>query len=183
MDRLLALAESQGQHDPGHLRERERGLYLPLADFLLEALRVTQARRTHEALAHGDGDAGAAAVFVAEQYRAYYRIFTPAGAVGADLSAWLIRRWREPDLQTPDELLDAAIYRYAQWQLAERDLIRDLGGNWIGSDADAETDLVTTLERAERRLPFSDWDNELPYPHRSADSNWVALRALVHKLP
>lgn len=128
MDRLLALAETRGQHEPGHLRERERQLYLPLADFLLEQLRVTQARRAHEALTRGDGDPGAAAAFVAEQYRAYYRIFTPAGAVGADLNAWLIRRWREPDRQTPDELLDGAVYRYAQWQLAERDLIRDLGG-------------------------------------------------------
>jgi hypothetical protein len=144
-----------------HFLERERGLYLPLADFLLEEVAIVRSRRAHEALARGDGDQSAAALFVAKQFQYYYRVFTPMGAVGSDLIEYLIRRNREPDMPPTNEILDDAIWYYAQWQLAVTRFIADLGGNWIASTPDAEADIVERLADAERLLPFGDWDASL----------------------
>jgi len=83
---------------PSHFLERERGLYQPLADFLLEEVAIVRSRRAHEAMARGDGDQSAAALFVAKQFQYYYRVFTPMGAVGSDLMEYLIRRHRAADL-------------------------------------------------------------------------------------
>jgi hypothetical protein len=160
--RLRELAEELYYADGRHLADRERGLYAPLADYLLEEVDLVRTRRAHEALARGDGDQNAAALFVAEQFRYYYRVFTPMGAVGADLNAYLIYRHRDPNPDhRPTELIDAALYRYAQWQLAIERFVRDLGGNWIASTPDTEADLVAALDTAQRRLPFGDRDDSL----------------------
>lgn len=133
-----------------------------VADYVLEEVDLVRTRRAHEALARGNGDQTAAALFVAEQFRYYYRIFTPVGAVGADLNAYLIMRHREPDPDhRPSELIDAGLYRYAQWRLALESFVRDLGGNWIASTPETEADLVAGLETAQRRLPFGDRDDSL----------------------
>jgi hypothetical protein len=159
--RLRHLADEWGYSETRHLADRERSLYQPLADYIIDEVRVAQARHSHEALARGQGDRTAAALFVAEQFRYYYRIFTPMAAVGSDLTAYLVRVAREPDRPRPDELLDGAIYRIAQWEVALERFVQDLGGNWIASDADTETDLVVSLITAQRLLPFGDRDASL----------------------
>jgi hypothetical protein len=130
-----------------------------LADALLETVDIARSRRAHEALARGDGAQAAAALFVAEQFRYYYRIFSPMGAVGSDLQAYLAFRARDPGGRLPDSLLDAALWRYAQWRRAIDEFIADLGGNWIASGPNVEADIVAQLDIAQRRLPFSDWDD------------------------
>lgn len=159
--RLQDLAASTGRSDPRSLTAREKHLYQPLADFILEEVEVARARGAQEALAAGDGDATAAALFVAEQFRYYYRIFTPMSGVGADLEAYLAWRFRVPDGPWPDHLLDAAIWQCARWEVALERFIQDLGGNWIASSPDAEADLVELQDVARRRLPFGDWDASL----------------------
>lgn len=146
---------------PRHFLERERDLYQPLADFLLEEVAIVRSRRAHEAMARGDGDQSAAALFVARQFQYYYRVFTPMGAVASDLMEYLIRRNREPDMPPTNEILDDAVWYFAQWQLAVTRFIADLGGNWIASTPEAEADIVGLLDTAERRLPFGDWDASL----------------------
>lgn len=170
MDRRpQALAERRGRRDDPsqvadtrHLADRERGLYAPLADYLLEELDIVRTRRAHEALARGDGDQTAAALFVAEQFRYYYRVFTPMRAAGANLNAYLILRHRDPNpAHRTDEHIDAATCHYAMWQLALDRFVRDLDGNWIASTPDTEADIVEALDIAQRRMPFSDWDASL----------------------
>ena len=160
-DRRIGGLAEQRHMTSSSLIERERGLYQPLADFLLEEVAVVRSRRAHEAMASGDGDQVAATLFVAKQFQYYYRVFTPMGAVGSGLVEYLIRRYREPDMPPTNEILDDAIWYYAQWQLAVTRFIADLGGNWIASTPDAEADIVELLTVAERRLPFGDWDASL----------------------
>jgi hypothetical protein len=160
--RLWVVAAELSYADVRWLADRERRLYAPLADYVLEEVDLVRTRRAHEALARGDGDQTAAALFIAEQFRSYYRVFTPMGAVGADLNAYLILRHRHPNPEPrPSELIDAALYRYAQWRLALERCVRDLGGNWIASTPDTEADMVAALDIAQRRLPFGDWDDSL----------------------
>lgn len=177
--RLTELAAEWHYSEARPLLDRERGLYLPLADALLETVEIARSRRAHQALARGDGDQAAAALFVAEQFRYYYRIFTPMGGVGSDLQAYLAFRARDPQGRLPDSLLDAALWHYAHWRLAVENFIADLGGNWIASAPDVEADIVAQFDIAQRRLPFSDWDDsQLRIALRqAADSEFVPFIA------
>jgi hypothetical protein len=162
--RLEAVARAQ-HVDKRVVEDRARGLQPVIADLVLEELRVTQARRTHERLAAGDGSSDAeravAAALLVESFQYYYRVFTPAGAVGNDLSAYLIRQAKHPAGPAPRELLEALLHHYAEWLWELERFVRDLGGNWIASEPDAESTLVNTLDAAQRRLPFSDRDGSI----------------------
>jgi len=155
--RISDVAESHNYSESDPLEERERGLYQPLADFVLEELQLTSARKTHEALARGEGDATAAALLIAEHYKYYYRVFTPLGAVGNDLNAYLIRRWREPDKRVL-ATLRTLLWHYTQWQLALDRLVEDLGGNWLASTPEAESELVNSEYEARVLLPIGEHD-------------------------
>ncbi|MFL6139631.1 MAG: hypothetical protein ACJ74O_17780 [Frankiaceae bacterium] len=159
--RLGALARELHYSDPRHLADRERSLHLPLADHVLQELRVAQNYATHRALARGDGDATAAALLVVEQFRSYFRIYTPLGAISWDLTAWLGRRKRQPDRPPPDEYLDDIVYSRAMAEAALDAFIRDLGGIWMMADPNAETTVSRLLDQARRLVPFSEWDNAL----------------------
>jgi hypothetical protein len=54
--RLTDLAARWNYSEARPLLDRERGLYLPLADALLEAVDISRSRQAHQALARGDGD-------------------------------------------------------------------------------------------------------------------------------
>ena len=169
-DRIGAIASTLGFDEPATLGDRERGLYQPLADFVLEELQLVNARKTHEALVSGDGDATAAALLIAEHYKYYFRIFTPVYAVARDLETYLIRRRRQPgkDLSA---VLRTLIWRYTQWQLALSMLIEDLGGNWIVSTPEAEDELVNSEYEARVLLPISEHDeSKLRLALRRADT-------------
>ncbi|MEN3539339.1 hypothetical protein AAH991_29795 [Microbispora sp. ZYX-F-249] len=156
--RLRALADRWEYNESRPIEERERELYLPLADALLEQVSIMRRRKAHEAMVDGDGDQTAATLFVAKTFGHCFRIFSPISGVGYDLEAYLIYRWRNP-AASPDILLDTAIWQYARMlRRVDEFVVSDLGGNWIASDADTETEIVTHLDMLQRLLPFSDQD-------------------------
>jgi hypothetical protein len=154
-ERLRKYAEDHNLAELGPILLRERNLYAPLADFILEEVAISQARASHRAMAAGEGDATAAALFVAEQFKHYFRIFSPVNAVGADLNVYLIRRWREPDVNVDKYLLNL-LWRWGQWELALSRFVSELGGNWIASSAEQEEAMVTAEYTARLLLPFGD---------------------------
>ncbi len=62
--------------------KREDKLYEVLAAFILEEVALSRARATHWAMANGSGDATAAALFIAEQFKHYFRVFAQMSGVG-----------------------------------------------------------------------------------------------------
>jgi hypothetical protein len=154
-ERLRRYAEDHERAELGPILLHERKLYGPLADFILEEVAISQARATHRAMANGEGDATAASLFIAEQFKHYFRIFDPVGAVGADLNAYLIRRWREPEKNVDQYLLNI-LWRWGLWEVALSRFVSELGGNWIASSAEQEGAMVDAEYTARLLLPFSD---------------------------
>ncbi|MDV7102072.1 hypothetical protein R4227_18600 [Gordonia amicalis] len=134
-----------------------------------QAMRVTHLRmeRRHPA------DSRLAVAWV-ERFEAYYRLWTPIYALGADLKAALQMYSEEPADHLPwdpdsqesfDPVKEAqgyarsALYWYANYHLELKRFMRERGGLWLFSDAQVESDIRDAVYRVGWHNPINEEDD------------------------
>ena len=148
-------------------RRYERNLLADIADKLLGLCAAQAMRGTRDELEQRHPAESRLAVQWVQRFEAYYRMWTPAWALGADLTAYrstlleVDRPYdREPGVLGPDDpgytqerqaegyAIDA-LYRWAWFQWHLRGFMLEHGGMWLLSTTEAETraaDLVYEID-------------------------------------
>lgn len=114
------------------------------------------------------------AVAWVERFEAYYRIWSPIYALGADLKAAIYTYGEEPAEHLPwdpesaepfDPVKEArgyarsALYWYATYQLELKRFTREHGGLWLFSDAQIESDIRDAVYRVGWHNPINEEDD------------------------
>jgi hypothetical protein len=152
----------------------ERTLIDEVAEGVLALCHEQAMRITHLKMERRHPADSRLAVAWVERFEAYYRLWTPIYAVGADLQA-AIQMYREepadhlpwdPDSTEPfDPVKEAqgygrsALYWYANYQLELRRFIRQRGGLWLFSDAQIESDIRDAVYRVGWHNPINEEDD------------------------
>lgn len=156
-------------------KKPEQLLLSDTAEHILELLHdagLRHARTQMEARRH-PADSRLAVHWV-ERFEAYYRIWTPAYALAADLEAALDSYcepvskhppW-DPDDPTPYDPLHQgdgyalqALYHYAHFKLEERRFVSRHGGLWLASDAEIEQEIADAVYRIGWHNSFNEEDD------------------------
>jgi hypothetical protein len=165
---ILGLSVERFRRDPQHR------VLLIVADAVLEICAAYRARAAHLAMEQRHPADTRLAVHWLERFEAYFRIWTPTYALGADLTAYretLIdpeRPWdRGPgdddssENQYSQELQAAghatfALYHYAAARAAEREFVIRFGGLWLLSSPAAEVEARDALALSTARLAMNE---------------------------
>lgn len=152
----------------------EQPLFEQLAEAILAACRDNQLRQTRIRMEQRHPADSRLAVHWVERFEAYYRLWTPAYALAANLEAAVKTRreapaehlpW-DPDGAEPYDPEDQAngygryaLYAYAQFQLELKKFITRHGGLWLLSDVDVEQEVVDAVYRIGWHNPLNEDDN------------------------
>jgi hypothetical protein len=155
---------------------RETTTIEQLADAILGLLADASLRDAHAHLQRDEPTDERLAFQWVRRFEAYYRLWTPAWALGADLTAYRATlleaggRWdRAPGTQSPEDPGDTqegqaqgyarfALYNYAAFELELRKFRTRHGGLWLLSDENAERDLADSAYRIGWHTPFNERD-------------------------
>lgn len=167
--RAAAMLELQ----PDTFRKKpEQHLLDDIAEHILELLHnagMRQARVQMEAHRH-PADSRLAVQWV-ERFEAYYRLWTPAYALAADLEAALASYceafseyppWDSDDprpynpVAQGDGYALSALYHYTAFKLEERRFIARHGGLWLASDVDVEQEIADAVYRIGWHAPLNE---------------------------
>jgi hypothetical protein len=147
-----------------------------VADQMLALLAEHKLREARREMERRHPAESRLAVQWVERFEAYYRIWTPAYALGADLTAFrstLLEEDRlydgaeepgpggEPYTQEgqADGYAQYALYRYAEFEWELRQFMTRHGGMWLLSDDSAETAVVDAVYRVSWHVtPFNERD-------------------------
>lgn len=99
------------------------------------------------------------AIYWAERFEAYYRIWTPISGLRGDLVAALELRREGGDQVDWTEYAAYAFMHYARFSLALHDFVTEYGGMWLLGDADAETAVAEAVHQVWRQTPLSERDD------------------------
>jgi hypothetical protein len=109
-----------------------------------------------------------------ERFEAYYRIWTPVYALGANLAAAIATRREEPadhppwdpdssEPYDPEDQADGygryALYAYAQFRLELKRFMTRHGGLWLLSDVDVEQQVADAVYRIGWHNPLNEDDD------------------------
>lgn len=161
---------------PDTFRKKPEQLLLDdIAEHVLELLHdagMRHARTQMEARRH-PSDSRLAVQWV-ERFEAYYRIWTPAYALAADLEAALVTYtqpflphmpWDENDRRIYDPLFEGdvyalqALYHYTAFKLEVKRFMSRHGGMWLASDADVELAISDAVYRIGWHNSFTEEDD------------------------
>ncbi|MBF6446610.1 hypothetical protein IU429_02910 [Nocardia elegans] len=155
-------------------KTHEKEIVEQVAEGVLTACHEMAMRRTYLAMEQRHPADSRLAVAWVERFEAYYRIWTPIYALGADLRAALSTYHEEPADHLPwdpdsDQPYDpvaqaesyarSALYRYATVELEVRRFVARHGGLWLFSDAQLESDIRDAVYRVCWHNPINE-ENE-----------------------
>lgn len=156
-DRREAAAEHLGRRADTFQRSYESDLLADVADRIIGLCEDQQLRDARTQLERRHPAESRLAVQWVERFEAYYRIWTPAWALGAELTAYRSTLLepdrpydREPGTFGPDDpgytqekqaegYAVYALYRWAWLQWHQRQFMLQHGGMWLLSTTEAET--------------------------------------------
>lgn len=162
-----------------------------VAEGVLAMSRDARMRRTHHQMQRRHPADSRLAVAWVERFEAYYRIWTPAYALGADLYAALVSAREQPQVGLPWDPESpynfdpdaesrayalSALYRYAQFNLELKRFMNLRGGLWLFSDTTIEQQVADAVYRI-------GWHNDLNADEDSwlrrmlADSRYEEMEA------
>lgn len=173
-DRRKKAAEVYGLSVDRFRKAYEPVLFEQLAEGILTACHDKELRqaRLHMEQRH-PADSRLAVQWV-ERFEAYYRVWTPAYALAANLEAAIKTRRDEPadhlpwdpDSAEPYDPLDQAdgygryaLYAYAQFQLEVKKFMTRHGGLWLLSDVDVEQQVADAVYRIGWHNPLNEDDD------------------------
>lgn len=152
----------------------EPQLFEQLAEAVLAACHDKELRQARLQMEHRHPADSRLAVQWVERFEAYYRIWTPAYALAANLEAAIKTRRDEPaehlpwdpDSAEPYDPLDQAdgygryaLYAYAQFQLEVKKFMTRHGGLWLLSDVDVEQQVADAVYRIGWHNPMNEDDD------------------------
>jgi hypothetical protein len=158
-------------------RTRRKSLIEDLAEALLGIAGDGELRQAHERMSRREPAESRLAVQWVERFEAYNRLWTPAYALGADLTAYrstlleVDRPYdRAPGTNGPDDVGDTqehqaegyarfALFRFAEYLWELRQFMMRHGGMWLFSSADVETRVTDAVYRIHWHVtPFNERD-------------------------
>lgn len=175
---MAATAYSVSFHsfrEKGQRSSREKTTVEQMADAIIDLYNEARLRQVHRELEHGSGSDEKLAFQWVKRFESYFRIWTPAWNLAADLTAYRstllepIRPWTRDPAMPPasDEQAIAeqaagyarfALYAYAmvEWELKR--FKNRHGGLWLLSDAEAEVEVADALYRIGWHMPWNERD-------------------------
>lgn len=152
-------------------KSHEKVVIEQTAEAILALARDAAMRQANVAMQQRHPADSRLAVAWVERFEAYYRIWTPVYALGADLRAALLTYndapadhlpW-DPDSADPyDPVKEAqgyarsALYRYASFLLEVKRFMARHGGMWLFSDAERETEISDAIYRVGWHNPINE---------------------------
>jgi len=160
---------------PDHFRKHyEPQLFEQVAEAVLALCRQRQLRHTRVQMEQRHPADSRLAVQWVERFEAYYRIWTPVYALGANLEAAITTRREEPaehppwdpdspEPYDPEDQADGygryALYAYAQFRLELKRFMTRHGGLWLLSDVDVEQQVADAVYRIGWHNPLNEDDD------------------------
>jgi hypothetical protein len=173
-ERRKAAAKLYGLSVDRFRKAYEPTLFEQLAEGILTACHDKELRQTRLHMEHRHPADSRLAVQWVERFEAYYRIWTPAYALAANLEAAIKTRRDEPadhlpwdpDSTEPYDPLDQAdgygryaLYAYAQFRLELKKFMTRHGGLWLLSDVDTEQQVADAVYRIGWHNPLNEDDD------------------------
>ncbi|WP_435084274.1 hypothetical protein [Gordonia hongkongensis] len=152
----------------------EKTLIDEVAEGVLALCHEQSMRITHLQMEQRHPADSRLAVAWVERFEAYYRLWTPIYALGADLKAALDTYKLEPadhlpwdpDSEEPFDPVNeaqgyarSALYWYAAYQLELKRFMRERGGLWLFSDTQIESDIRDAVYRVGWHNPVNEEDD------------------------
>lgn len=176
-ERRRAAADVYGRDSESFRTSVEERLLQELAEALLRLVHERRLRVAHRALERRHPAESRLAVQWVERFEAYYRVWSPVWALGADLTAYrstLLEAERPYDRppgtlgpEDPGETQEGqaegygrfALYRFARFLWELQQFMNRYGGMWLLSSAEAEREVIDTVYRIHwHATPFNERD-------------------------
>ncbi|MEU4413917.1 hypothetical protein [Nocardia salmonicida] len=171
VDRRRRAARAMNVEPETFRKAQEKEIVEQTAEAVLALCHEAAMRRTHQAMERRHPADSRLAVAWVTRFEAYYRIWTPVYALGADLRAALDTYAQEPADHLPwdpdsvepfDPVKEAqgyarsALHWYAKFLLEERRFVAKHGGLWLLSDAQVESSVRDAVYRVGWHNPINE---------------------------